>query len=87
MIPNAFAIKYREYKIYNQYILNKLLISAIIYAFNVDVHSNARELLKQKNIDIRMHNVLYKMIDDLKSELSSRIKHKDVEKIIGNTFL
>ncbi|OWF46031.1 translation initiation factor IF-2, mitochondrial-like [Mizuhopecten yessoensis] len=54
-----------------------------IYAFNVKVPSDISKLAKAKGITIREHNVIYKMIDDIKDTMVSRIPQEEVEDVIG----
>ncbi len=42
---------------------------AIIVGFKVTVDSNARDLAKQKGIQIRLYQIVYELIDDVKSAL------------------
>ncbi|MFV9838637.1 MAG: translation initiation factor IF-2 [Aaplasma endosymbiont of Hyalomma asiaticum] len=48
--------------------------SAVILAFNVKVDAQARDLLKHKNVDIRHYQVIYDLVDDIKSMVSGRLK-------------
>ncbi|XP_069118591.1 LOW QUALITY PROTEIN: translation initiation factor IF-2, mitochondrial-like [Argopecten irradians] len=54
-----------------------------IYAFNVNVPQDMRKLATAKDISIREHNVIYKMIDDIKDTMISRIPPEEVEDVIG----
>jgi len=65
-----------------------ILISAVIYAFNVNVPPEVMKRVKKDEIVLKKHNVIYKLIDDLKEIVSSNIPEKEVEEIIGRlTFL
>lgn len=48
--------------------------SAVILAFNVRVDASARDLLKHKNVDIRHYQVIYDLVDDVKSMVSGKLK-------------
>lgn len=48
--------------------------SAVILAFNVKVDASARDLLKHKNIDVRHYQVIYDLVDDVKSMVSGKLK-------------
>jgi translation initiation factor IF-2 len=60
-----------------------LFLSAIIYCFNVQVPVKVGELAKSCKISIRLHNVIYKLVDDLKKEISSQLPLKEVEELLG----
>ena len=57
--------------------------SAIIYCFNVQVPDKVKELAELHKILIHSHNVIYKLVDDLKKEISSQLPLKDIEEILG----
>ncbi|XP_067005150.1 translation initiation factor IF-2, mitochondrial [Anabrus simplex] len=59
------------------------VFNAIIYCFNVDVHKSVQNTVKTKKISVHHHNIIYKLIDDLKKEISSRLPPKEVEDILG----
>ena len=48
--------------------------SAVILAFNVKVDAQARDLVRQKDVDIRHHRVIYDLIDDVKGVISGKLK-------------
>lgn len=56
---------------------------AVIYAFNVPVTPALLQLAKNAKVEIKKQNVIYKLIDDLKEVLSSKLPPKQVEEIIG----
>lgn len=56
---------------------------AVIYAFNVDCPPQLAVAAKKKNIAIKKHNVIYRMVDDIKDELSLRIPKRQEEEIVG----
>jgi len=58
-------------------------LSAIIYCFNVQVPDRIKELAESHKISVRLHNVIYKLIDDLKKEIGSRLPLKDVDELLG----
>ncbi|KAK6640941.1 hypothetical protein RUM44_012639 [Polyplax serrata] len=63
------------------------VFNAIIYAFNVDFDANISALAVQKNINVHFHNVIYKMIDDLKSEINDHLPLQPVERIQGEAIV
>lgn len=56
---------------------------AIIYAFNVDCPPAVAADAKRKGIAVVDHNVIYKLVDDVKERISERIPKRQEEEIIG----
>lgn len=56
---------------------------AIIYGFNTSVANNIKRLASRDKVSIRLYNVIYELIDDVKSELSALLAPEVVEKEIG----
>ncbi|KAJ9592515.1 hypothetical protein L9F63_015832, partial [Diploptera punctata] len=56
--------------------------NAIVYSFNVETPDRVKKLAKENNISIRPHNIIYKLIDDLKKEISASLPLIDVEEIL-----
>ena len=44
-----------------------------MYSFNAGVSSNIQKLASHLNVTIREYNVIYRLIDDIKSELSNNV--------------
>lgn len=55
----------------------------VIYAFNVDCPKNIKQLIKQKNVILKEHNIIYKMVEDIKNELNIRIPITQEEQLVG----
>lgn len=55
--------------------------SAIIIGFNVRPNLNARKLAEKNNVDIRIHNIIYKVIDEVKSALEGMLEPEISEEI------
>ncbi|XP_056641072.1 translation initiation factor IF-2, mitochondrial isoform X1 [Diorhabda sublineata] len=53
----------------------------VIYAFNVDLPLNLKA--RASKVPIKHHNVIYKLIEDIKEELNSRLPLKEQEEILG----
>nr|XP_023020431.1 translation initiation factor IF-2, mitochondrial isoform X1 [Leptinotarsa decemlineata] len=53
----------------------------IIYAFNVELPPQLREAAE--NVSLKHHNIIYKLIDDIKEEINSRLPQKQEEEILG----
>jgi translation initiation factor IF-2 len=56
---------------------------AIIYGFNSSVAPNIRRLASRDQVSIRLYNVIYELIDDVKSELTKLLPDEIVEKEMG----
>lgn len=56
---------------------------AIIYGFNVNVPSNIKRLATRDRISIRLYNVIYELIDDVRTELSNLLAPQMVETEVG----
>ena len=41
------------------------------------------KVARSKSVDVRLHNIIYKMMDDLKEELTRKLAPVDVEEIKG----
>lgn len=55
----------------------------MIYNFNVGVLTEAAQIAAEKNISIRPFNIIYRLLEDVKAELNSRVPPKDEEEVIG----
>ena len=58
-------------------------LAAVIYNFNVDVLPEAAEEASKKNISIRPFNIIYRFLEDVKTELNSRVPPKEEEEVTG----
>lgn len=56
---------------------------ALIYAFNIGCPPQIQELAKTLGVIIKYHNVIYKLVDDVKEEINQRLPQKQVDDIIG----
>jgi translation initiation factor IF-2 len=56
---------------------------AIIYCFNTSAAANIRRLASRDQVSIRLYNVIYELIDDVKAELSKLLADEVVEKGMG----
>ncbi|KAK6288419.1 hypothetical protein J4Q44_G00388800 [Coregonus suidteri] len=57
--------------------------SGTIYGFNVGVDKSIQQMATKKGIILKMHKVIYKLIDDLKDELSRKLPPSVKENVIG----
>uniref|UniRef100_A0A8B9GZ24 Translation initiation factor IF-2, mitochondrial n=1 Tax=Astyanax mexicanus TaxID=7994 RepID=A0A8B9GZ24_ASTMX len=57
--------------------------SGIIYGFNVSANKSIQDMAAKKKIPINMHRIIYRLIDNLKEDLSSQLPTTTEENIIG----
>lgn len=55
--------------------------NAVIIGFNVRPNLNARKLAESKNIDIRLHNIIYNLIEEIKHALEGLLAPEIQEKV------
>ncbi len=58
--------------------------NALIIGFNVRANSNAVELSKSKDVDIRYYSIIYNIVDDIKNILSGMLDAVKKEEITGH---
>ncbi|MCL4140472.1 UNVERIFIED_CONTAM: hypothetical protein GTU68_051782, partial [Idotea baltica] len=54
-----------------------------IYTFNVPVSKEMRQLARKSGVPLEENNIIYRLVDKLKEEISKRLPLKPVEEIIG----
>ncbi|CAK9822420.1 Translation initiation factor IF-2, mitochondrial [Anthophora retusa] len=59
------------------------IFNAIIYGFNVGMDKTVTATVKDKGVVVRLYNVVYKLIDNLKNEINNALPNVDVKEIIG----
>ncbi|XP_021066103.1 translation initiation factor IF-2, mitochondrial [Mus pahari] len=59
----------------------------VIYGFNVDAGSAIQQSAAQKGVKIKLHKIIYHLIEDLQEELSSRLPHTLEECPIGEASI
>ncbi|HSX47603.1 MAG TPA: translation initiation factor IF-2, partial [Patescibacteria group bacterium] len=57
--------------------------NALIYGFNVPLSSSAKQQANRDKIKVRLYNVIYELIDDVKEELSNLLTPQIVENELG----
>ena len=57
--------------------------SALIYGFNVAIQNNVKQLAAREKVDVRLFNVIYELIDDVRQELSALLSPEVVEAELG----
>jgi translation initiation factor IF-2 len=60
---------------------------AIIYGFNETTPTNIKRLASRDKVDIRLFNVIYELIDDVRAELSKLLVPKVVETELGTLLV
>ncbi len=61
--------------------------NAVIIGFNVQVSSNAKLQASQAGVDIRIYNVIYNVVDEVKLALEGLLDPDKVENIIGKAIV
>ncbi|MFQ6618625.1 MAG: translation initiation factor IF-2, partial [Fidelibacterota bacterium] len=57
--------------------------NAIIIGFHVGTSSKAKEIAKKENIDIRIYDVIYSAVDDVKLALEGLLTPEQIVEVIG----
>jgi hypothetical protein len=60
-----------------------IYVVGVVYGFNVGVPDKVNALAKSKKVDLRTHNIIYRLIGDLKERLTERLPPVDVEEVVG----
>ncbi len=58
---------------------------AAVIGFNVRAHKEAREAAERSGIEIRYYNIIYNLVDDVKSAMSGLIAQTLLETMLGNS--
>ncbi|CAH7005696.1 Mtif2 [Phodopus roborovskii] len=61
--------------------------NGVIYGFNVDAGKAIQQTAAQKGVKIKLHKIIYHLIEDLQEELSSRLPHRLEEYPIGEACI
>ncbi len=61
--------------------------NALLVGFNVRANSQARQVSKKSNLDIRYYSIIYQLVDDLKAILSGMLAPKIRETFLGNASI
>lgn len=56
---------------------------AIVIGFNVDVDPAAHRVVEAEGVDVRLYNVIYKLIDDVEKALKGLLEPEYADKVIG----
>ncbi|OLP66400.1 Translation initiation factor IF-2 [Bacillus pumilus] len=57
--------------------------NAIVIGFNVRPEGNAKSTAETENVDIRLHRIIYKVIDEIESAMKGMLDPEYEEKVIG----
>ena len=57
--------------------------NAVIYGFNVRPNPNVRKKAKDSGVDIRLHNIIYKAVEEMEAAMKGMLAPVLEEKIIG----
>ena len=57
--------------------------SKLVIGFNVDILPKVKELAKEHQVEIRLYEVIYKLVDDLRKTASSLLPEEEKETITG----
>jgi len=72
----------------NDYIMAASFPNSVIYGFNVKCHDPSIMVrAKREGVPIRMYNVIYQLIDDLKQRLEERIPEAEKEQELGRALV
>lgn len=58
--------------------------NAIIIGFNVVASNSAKDLAKDKNIEIRLYTIIYKLVEDVEAAINGMLDPVYEEKILGS---
>ena len=57
---------------------------AIIIGFNIRPNNKIMEYAKEKNVDIRLYNIIYKVVEEMEAAMKGKLEPVYEEKIIGS---
>lgn len=57
--------------------------SAIVIGFNVRPSSKTKEFAKEYNVDIRLHNIIYKVVEELEAAMKGMLDPEYEEEVLG----
>ena len=58
--------------------------SRLILGFNVGIMPHMEQMVSEHNVEVRLYDVIYKLLEELESIAGSLIPHDPTEKIIGS---
>ena len=57
--------------------------NAVVIGFNVRPDGNAKQMAQTEQVDIRLHSIIYKVIDEIEAAMTGLLDPEFVEKVIG----
>jgi len=57
--------------------------NAIIIGFNIRPNNKTLELAKEKEVDIRLYNIIYKVVEEMESAMKGKLEPEYIENILG----
>ncbi len=60
---------------------------AVIYGFNVNLPASSKQQAGRDKIHVRLYKVIYELIDDVKEELSKRLRPEIIETELGRLIV
>ncbi len=76
-----FVLQLEEFK--NQILLLASASQAIIYGFNVRPNAKVRQKAEEEGIEIRLHNIIYKMVEEIETAMKGILDPEFEEIVIG----
>jgi translation initiation factor IF-2 len=61
--------------------------NAIVIGFNVRPDANARVTAERENVDVRLHRIIYKVIEEIEAALKGMLDPVYAEKVIGQATI
>lgn len=61
--------------------------NAIIIGFNVKPNNKTIEFAKEKNVDIRLYNIIYKVVEEMEAAMLGTLDPEYAEKTLGNAIV
>ncbi|NXX89169.1 IF2M factor, partial [Centropus bengalensis] len=57
--------------------------NGVVFGFSVKANESIKQMAAKKGVKIKLHNIIYKLIEDLKEELNSRLPLAVLENTVG----
>ena len=57
--------------------------NAIIIGFNIRPNNKTLELAKEKEVDIRLYNIIYKVVEEMEAAMKGKLEPEYTEKVLG----
>ena len=57
--------------------------NAVVIGFNVRPDNNAKQMAQAEQVDIRLHSIIYKVIEEIEAAMTGLLDPEFVEKVIG----